>query len=42
MPEYSIKNMVCARCIKTVTEIFKQAGIEVKGTRLGVVETAES
>jgi len=39
MAEYNIKNMVCARCIKTVTGIFQQQGVEVKTVRLGSVET---
>lgn len=37
--EFSIKNMVCARCIKTVTDIFLQAGAKLKSVRLGAVET---
>jgi len=37
--EYNVKNMVCARCIKTVTGIFQQAGAEIKNVRLGFVET---
>jgi AraC family transcriptional regulator len=39
MAKYSIKNMVCARCIKTVTGIFQSAGVDVKAVRLGMVET---
>jgi len=35
---YIIKNMVCARCIKTVTGIFQQEGLEIKNVRLGVIE----
>ena len=31
--------MVCARCIKTVTGIFQQAGAEIKNVKLGTVET---
>jgi AraC-like DNA-binding protein len=38
MAIYNIKNMVCARCIKTVTGIFQQHGVEIKNARLGVVE----
>lgn len=38
MAEYNIKNMVCARCIKTVTGIFQQAGAEIKKVQLGTVE----
>ncbi len=34
-----IKNMVCARCIKTVTGIFQQAGAEIENVNLGAVET---
>ena len=37
--DYSIKNMVCARCIKTVTGIFQQAGADVQNVRLGSIET---
>ena len=37
--EFSIKNMVCARCIKTVTGIFQQAGVEIRNIKLGAVET---
>lgn len=33
--------MVCARCIKTVTEIFGQEGIGIVSVRLGVVETSQ-
>ena len=40
MPDYNIKNMVCARCIKTVTGIFQQADADIKKVRLGAVETA--
>ena len=36
--EFKIKNMVCARCIKTVTGIFEQAGVDVKNVKLGAVE----
>lgn len=31
--------MVCARCIKTVTGIFLQAGADIKNIRLGSAET---
>ena len=33
--------MVCARCIKTVTGIFRQVGVELKSVRLGAVEIAD-
>lgn len=36
-----IKNMVCARCIKTVTNIFQKANVHVEKVRLGVVEAAQ-
>ena len=39
MAEYNIKNMVCARCIKTVTGIFQRVGAEMKNIQLGAVET---
>jgi len=32
--------MVCARCIKTVSVIFQQAGAVIKAIRLGSVETS--
>jgi AraC family transcriptional regulator len=38
MADYSVKNMVCARCIKTVTAIFQQAGAAIRTVRLGSVE----
>lgn len=38
MIEIHIKNMVCARCIKTVMGIFKDAGVLPKNIRLGAVE----
>ena len=31
--------MVCARCIKTVTTIFREAGADIQNVRLGTVET---
>jgi YesN/AraC family two-component response regulator len=37
--EIYIKNMVCNRCIKVVTDIFQHAGIPTRSVRLGVVET---
>jgi len=37
MTTYSIKNMVCARCIKTVTGIFRDAGIGEVSVMLGKV-----
>lgn len=39
--EYSIRNMVCARCIKTVTGIFQHAGAGTLSVRLGAVETKD-
>lgn len=36
-----IRNMVCERCIKVVTAIFKNAGAAISAVRLGVVETDE-
>jgi len=36
--EYNIRNMVCARCIKTVTAIFQESGADIKAVRLGSVE----
>lgn len=35
--EYHVKNMVCNRCIKTVTGIFSDQGATVCSIRLGVV-----
>ena len=40
MTDYNVKNMVCARCIKTVTGIFQQAGAEIRNVKLGAVETS--
>lgn len=34
-----IKNMVCARCIRTVERLFAGAGLPVKNVQLGEVET---
>jgi AraC family transcriptional regulator len=34
--------MVCARCVKTVTGIFRQAGSELQQVRLGTVETKDN
>lgn len=39
--EYNIRNMVCARCIKTVHGIFREEGITPCAIRLGTVETLE-
>jgi AraC family transcriptional regulator len=39
--EVTIKNMVCSRCIKIVSGIFRQAGVDVKAVRLGSVETID-
>jgi AraC family transcriptional regulator len=41
MADYNVKNMVCARCIKTVTGIFQEAGVEIKNVKLGAVETSD-
>jgi len=41
MVVYNIKNMVCARCIRTVTGIFRQAGVEPVAASLGKIETGE-
>lgn len=38
--ELFIKNMVCARCIKTVTGILENAAVPFKEVRLGFVELA--
>lgn len=38
MPELLIKNMVCARCIKSVQEIVSRHGSLVNSLRLGVVD----
>jgi AraC family transcriptional regulator len=40
--EFSIRNMVCDRCIRSVTGIFQSAGVKVKKVELGKVETEES
>lgn len=40
MADYNVKNMVCARCIKTVKGIFQQAGAEIRNVKLGAVETS--
>jgi len=40
--EIHIKNMVCARCIKTVTGIFNNTGVPVKSVRLGIAETSQT
>ena len=37
-----IKNMVCARCIRTVERLFTEAGLETKNVQLGEVELAAS
>jgi AraC family transcriptional regulator len=37
--EIHIRNMVCDRCIRSVKQIFDQAGITVETIRLGVVHT---
>lgn len=38
MTELKIKNMVCARCIKSVTGIFARQGSDIHSVQLGVVE----
>ena len=42
MAIYSIRNMVCARCLKTVTGIFRDAGVEAVDIVLGKVTTVDS
>ncbi len=37
--EIHIKNMVCGRCIKVVTGIFQQAGVDTASVELGIVKT---
>src|SRR5689334_18232874 len=37
--EINIKNMVCDRCIKSVTDIFRSEGISGIDVKLGVVTT---
>ena len=39
--ELSIKNMVCNRCIKTVTRILSDAGLDVKSVELGNAKVAD-
>lgn len=39
--QINIKNMVCARCIKSVTTIFESAGVKPKTVKLGTVELEE-
>ncbi len=41
MPVYNIRNMVCARCIKTVTGIFSEAGVPPQQVVLGKVITEQ-
>jgi len=36
--ELHIKNMVCGRCVKSVSSIFKQAGIIPESVELGIVK----
>lgn len=38
MPEILVKNMVCARCIKSVQEIFTSHGALLNTVQLGVVD----
>lgn len=33
--ELSIKNMVCGRCIKTVTVVLKESGLHIQSVQLG-------
>lgn len=40
MTEYRIRNMVCGRCIKTVTGLFRESGFEPVSVALGKVTTA--
>jgi AraC family transcriptional regulator len=40
--EIYIKNMVCARCIKTVTGIFNDTGVPLKSVRLGIAEPEQN
>src|SRR5688572_15394502 len=37
--EFHIKNMVCARCIRTVSGIFQNAGADLANVSLGAVAT---
>jgi len=37
MIELHIKNMVCGRCIKSVTAVFTQSGVDPESVSLGVV-----
>jgi AraC-like DNA-binding protein len=39
--EISIKNMVCSRCLMVVSQIFKEAGVEIEHVQLGKVVTLE-
>ena len=39
--EVHIKNMVCGRCIKSVTTIFQHAGVVPESVELGVVKLKE-
>jgi AraC family transcriptional regulator len=41
MIDLHIKNMVCGRCIKSVTAIFEQAGIVPERVELGIVRLKE-
>src|SRR5688500_10616978 len=36
--ELHIKNMVCDRCVKSVSSIFEQAGIVPESVKLGIVK----
>lgn len=38
MIQVFIKNMVCARCLKSVTGIFSRTGADIRAIRLGIAE----
>lgn len=38
--EIHIRNMVCDRCVRSVKQVFQQAGIAVESIHLGVVHTS--
>lgn len=42
MIELHIKNMVCGRCIKSVTGIFEQTGVAPESVELGIVRLKEA
>lgn len=41
MPVVHIKNMVCARCMKSVAGIFQSAGIGIRAVRLGAIDVTD-